>query len=109
MPVGVELSLVQVGGVHGDVHHLLLRLALGHVVDPRHWERPLLPDAQTYLWDEKSIRNRLFLDALASLRPILFSESVSESVSDNFFGLQIALESISENVIGLCQYQKHQC
>ena len=53
MPVGVELSLVQVGGVDSDVHHLLLRLALRQVVDSRHWERPLIPDAQTYLWDFK--------------------------------------------------------
>ena len=45
----------------------------------------------------------VFLDALASLRPILFSECVL------FLGLQITSESISENVIGLCQYHKHQC
>ena len=44
-----------------------------------------------------------FLDALASLRPILFSKSVL------FFGFQITSESISENVIGLCQYHKYQC
>ena len=38
-----------------------------------------------------------FLDALASLKPILFTEWVI------FFGLQITSESLSENVIGLCQ------
>ena len=47
----------------------------------------------------------LFLDALASLKPILFTELVTH----NFFGLQITSESISENVIGLGQYHKHQC
>ena len=41
-----------------------------------------------------------FSDALASLRPLLFGK---------FFELQITSESISENVIGLCQYHKYQC
>ena len=40
-----------------------------------------------------------FLDALASLKPILFTQSVSESVL--FFGLQITSESTSENEVGL--------
>ena len=46
----------------------------------------------------------LFLDVLASLRPILFTQWVT----DNLFGLKITSESSSENVIGLCQYH-NQC
>ena len=43
-----------------------------------------------------------FLDALASLRPILFSECF-------FLDSRYSSEYISENVIGLCQYHQYQC
>ena len=60
---------------------------------------PKLQNQQKFSFD----RPVQFLDALASLRPVLFGKSVL------FLKLQITSESISENEIGLCQYHTHQC